>query len=154
MAHMTRSRQLRLEAFCREYLVDKDPCRAALASGYAERTGYAMLRLTWVKGRLRELAAQQMQRVDIKADEVLAELTRIARAEVPEIRAADKLKALELLAKHFRLLEPEQAPISVNAGAVQVVIQGVPPLPPRVGPPSTDAEAPAALPPTAPEAKP
>lgn len=150
----TRAHKLRLDAFCREYLVDKDPCRAALAAGYAEKTGHAMLRQTWVKNRLRELAAQQMQRVDIKADEVLKELARIARAEVSEIKASDKLKALELLAKHFRLLEPEQAPIAVSAGAVQVIINGVPPKLPPQGPPPEDAETPAALPPPAPEGKP
>lgn len=156
---MTRARQLRLEAFCREYLVDKDPRRAALAAGYAEGTSYSLLQEKWVKNRLRELAKQQMERVDIKADEVLAELARIARAPVDYYKGADKLKALELLAKHFRLLEPEQAPIAVTAGAVQVVIQAAPagpplPAPEPEGPPSDEAEAPAALPPMTPGVKP
>lgn len=131
---VTRAKALRLEAFAREYLVDHDAGRAAQAVGYAAGSGHALAKHPTVRARLAQLAEQQAQRLDIRADAVLAELWRVAMLPDLELRGGDKLKALELLAKHFRLLEPEQGQVQVAAGAVQVLIQAVgggAPLPAR-----------------------
>ena len=120
------STRLRWEAFCREYMVDKDATRAAGAAGYAAtaNSGCALLRKPWIRERVRQLAKAQAERLELQADDVLREIAKVAMRKVPT-KGAEKMKALELLAKHFRLLEPEGAQVQVSAGAVQVVIQAV-----------------------------
>ena len=97
--------QLRWEQFCREYMVDKDAARAAGAAGYAAtaQSGCALLRKPWVRERVRQLARAQAERLELQADDVLREIAKVAMKKVPT-KGAEKMKALELLAKHFRLV--------------------------------------------------
>lgn len=155
MATRTKSRgnakstQLRWEAFCREYMVDRDAARAAGAAGYAptSQSGSAMLRKPWVRERIRQLAKEQADRLELQADDVLKEIAKVAMKKVAT-KGSEKMKALELLAKHFRLLEPEGAQVAVSAGAVQVVIQAVGAGVPgqgAMGPPSDESGGPKGL---------
>ena len=132
-----KSTQLRWEVFAREYMIDKDASRAAGAAGYAAtaQSGSALLRKPWIRERVRQLAKAQAERLELQADDVLKEIAKVAMRKVPT-KGAEKMKALELLAKHFRLLEPEGAQVQVSAGAVQVVIQAVGAGGSSMGPPS------------------
>jgi phage terminase small subunit len=142
------------KSFVLEYLIDKNAKQAAIRAGYskkrAEVTGSYLLTIGKVKEEIDRQIALQEKRTLITADEVIAELKRIAMVdvkdifnesgslkeitEIPEdarraiagidveqlfegrgsdrenigqtkkIRLSDKVRALELLAKHLKLL--------------------------------------------------
>ncbi len=138
------------EMFCREYLIDLNATQAAIRSGYSPKTaksqGQRLLTKADVQERLQELRLKRMEKVEISADRVLDELSKMAFADIstmlnvsengtvslktidklsPEQTAAiqevseyetdrglrrfrfkmhDKLKALELIARHLGML--------------------------------------------------
>ena len=67
-----------------------------------------------IKARVEAGAAKQHAQLDLTAKKVLTELLGVGYAEVAttDIRVSDKLRALELLAKHLGLLT-EQIDVSV-----------------------------------------
>lgn len=67
------------ERFCREYLIDLSPRRAAERAGYEGKTaGAALMRNPAVHERLSELMDARAKRTEITADRVLRELARVA----------------------------------------------------------------------------
>ncbi|WP_162660683.1 terminase small subunit [Tuwongella immobilis] len=70
------------ERFCQEYIVDLNASAAARRAGYSHRTagsiGEELLRKPEISARIRELKDEQARRTQITADQVLAELARIA----------------------------------------------------------------------------
>jgi len=137
--------------YCRELMLRFDPTKAARAAGYSkpEKTGSALMRRPHIVAALQHLRAEQLERLEIDADDVIRELARVgfsnifdfyrigddgepivdltaaeeARGRVVksfrvretqyvsgEVRKTlhfelhDKMKALELLARHFGLL--------------------------------------------------
>lgn len=140
----------RQEKFCLEYLKDLNGTQAAIRAGYSERTAQEqssrLLSKAIVTARVDALNKARNQRLNLKADDVLRELLRIAQVDIsriydlegrllpvhdmPEdvrraisgvetvevgdddkgiasirkVRFWDKTKALELLAKHLKLL--------------------------------------------------
>jgi phage terminase small subunit len=95
------------ERFCREYLVDQNATQAAIRAGYSQKnadvTGSEVLGKTWVKDRVKALAAKQAERLDLKADDVLRELLLIAKVDIAK-----------LYDKHGRLLPIHQIPEDVR----------------------------------------
>lgn len=92
-----------MERFAREYVVDLDAGAAALRAGYsATGKGSAatkachLLRRPDVAALVASLKAVQAERLDIKADDVLRELLRLARVDIGEAFDADgKLKPIK-----------------------------------------------------------
>jgi phage terminase small subunit len=74
--------------FVREYLVDRNGTRAAIAAGYARRsasvTSCRLLRNAKVQAEVSELTEQRLQRLEISADTVLQELAKIAFANIKD----------------------------------------------------------------------
>ncbi len=96
--------------FVKEYLVDLNGTQAAIRAGYSEHTANEqaarLLANVSVKAAVDAGAATQHAQLDLTAQKVLAELLGVGYAEVAstEVRVSDKLRALELLAKHLGLL--------------------------------------------------
>lgn len=94
-------------AFVREYLVDLNATQAAIRAGYSPKTakvqGSRLLTKADVAAAVETGRAQRAERVEVKADDVLRDITRIAgKAETAgEYGAA--LKGRELLGKHLGL---------------------------------------------------
>ncbi len=100
--------------FCAEYLIDSNATQAAIRSGYSKKTARRIGTENVQKPAIRDLLAKkinkQLKRCDITADRVLWELADIAFLPVEDatkkkISLVDKKNALELLAKHFKLLD-------------------------------------------------
>lgn len=97
----------RQERFCEEYLIDLNATQAAIRAGYsartANRTASEYLLKPGVKEKIQELQQQRAKRTEITMDRVLAELANIGFSPIikGEIRASDKIKALELLGRHL-----------------------------------------------------
>jgi phage terminase small subunit len=82
--------------FVKEYLVDLNATRAAIAAGYSKRTaeaaGSRLLRNVKVRAEIDKQTADRKQRLSISADAVLQELARIAFANMMDymtIQAGD-----------------------------------------------------------------
>lgn len=92
---MTNSKPTRMSAsaltvkqamFVKEYLVDLNATRAAIAAGYSKRTaeaaGSRLLRNVKVRAEIDKQTADRKQRLNISADAVVQELARIAFANM------------------------------------------------------------------------
>ncbi len=74
-------RNSRHETFCREYIIDLNGTRAAIAAGYTKKgahvTASRMLSNPKVQGRLAELQKEKADKLDLSAEKVLGELSRL-----------------------------------------------------------------------------
>ena len=79
---MTRKRILRYEIFAKEYCIDLNAKRAALAAGYAEPSaasqGSRLLTNRNVQRLVRREQARRAAKLDLKADKISEELQRLA----------------------------------------------------------------------------
>lgn len=93
--------------FCQEYLLDLNATQAAIRAGYSAHTaneqGSRLLTNVSVQGKLTELLNARSKKIKIDANQVLAEILKLAMASPEEIKPSDKIKALELLGKHLKL---------------------------------------------------
>jgi phage terminase small subunit len=77
------------EAFCQEYLVDKNQTAAAKRAGYsaktAEQLGYQLLQESSVRDRIDFLLLAAQERTQITVDRVLEELGHVAFLDLGEL---------------------------------------------------------------------
>ena len=89
--------------FCWEYLVDLNATQAAIRTGYSKRSaysiGYENLQKLKIQSYINNLMIWRSLRTQVTADRVLEELAKIAFAN-EGVKIKDKLKALDMLAKH------------------------------------------------------
>ena len=96
--------------FVKEYLVDLNGTQAAIRAGYSAHTANKqstrLLTNADIKAAVEAGAATQHAQLDLTAEKVLTELLGVGYATVnaTDVRVSDKLRALELLAKHLGLL--------------------------------------------------
>lgn len=78
----------RQEAFCREYLIDKNGTKAAIRAGYKERgasqQASVLLGYPKVQRRVRELIDEQSERLNLSADDVIRWMSQIVQADIRE----------------------------------------------------------------------
>jgi|HubBroStandDraft_5_1064220.scaffolds.fasta_scaffold631334_1 phage terminase small subunit len=74
----------RHERFCREYVVDLSPSKAAGRVGYSGKHGFRLLLKDSIKRRVAELQAERAQRLAITADRVLEEMANMAFANMED----------------------------------------------------------------------
>ena len=115
--------------FVQEYLVDLNATAAAKRAGYSEksasRIAVELLNKTQVSAEIQKQQAKRQKRVEITQEKVLEELAAIAFANGAdfatvnqkaiasikegqygtEVKVHDKVKALELLAKHLGMFD-------------------------------------------------
>lgn len=96
--------------FCEEYLIDLNATRAYMAAypstkkeSTASVCAAKLLRNVKVQNFLQELRQERQERTQITQDEVLAAIKDIA-FDI-EVKAKDRLRALELLCKHLGMLD-------------------------------------------------
>lgn len=95
--------------FAREYVVDGNGRRAAVAAGYAEKSAHVaankLLKHADVIAEIDRLKSVQAKRLDITADKVINEIARIAFQDMTEIVA---LKDGRITVADFENLTPDQ----------------------------------------------
>lgn len=93
--------------FIREYVVDMNATRAAIAAGYSEKTaraqGSALLTKVDIQQAVAKTKERQFKRVEINGDEVLATIKRLMDEAADDGDRANALKAAELLGRHKSL---------------------------------------------------
>jgi len=84
----------RYEKFAREYLVDLNATRAAIAVGYSERraavTGSELVRNRKVRKLIDRFKSERASRLEIKADKVLEEIARLAFSNIQDFTRLDE----------------------------------------------------------------
>lgn len=100
------------KAFVREYLVDLNATAAAKRAGYSEKTAYSVGNENLTKPEISKAIQKAMQerqeRTQVTQDMVVQEISKVAFKDAAdysesELKYANKLKALEMLAKHLGL---------------------------------------------------
>lgn len=108
------SARRRRARFAEEYSVDMNATRAAKAVGYSEKTAYStgqrLLSNAEVIAAIEKQRAKLSERTTISAERVLAEIASLAFADIDlkELKAGDKLLALDKLSRHLGLFAPIQ----------------------------------------------
>jgi len=124
--------------FIEEYLIDLNATQAAIRAGYSKKTaqqvGSQNLSKLVIQTAIQKAMDQRSERTGITAVKVLDAIAEIGFADFSEdIRASDKLKALELMARHLGMFDHNansQRPciITMNYGGAQptkVITNGV-----------------------------
>ena len=106
----------KMEKFCHEYLIDLNATRAAIRAGYSKKTarviGPENLIKPAVAERIAELSKKRVKATDITAEKVLQAIADISY-DVDE-KTQDRLRALEMLAKHLGLMQPDLNLTGIN----------------------------------------
>ncbi len=79
---------LKQEIFCKEYIVDFNATRAAIAAGYSKKTaraiGYEILTKPYIQEAIKREIDQRSKRVEITQDRVLQEIAVCALADLAD----------------------------------------------------------------------
>ena len=88
----------RQEFFCREYLIDLNASAAARRAGYstkwAGRQAQENLQKPLIQTRIQHLMAERVERVRVKADQVVEELAKIAFSDIRDVVKWDGSRAM------------------------------------------------------------
>ena len=104
--------------FVAEYIVDYNATQAAIRAGYSEGTagviGFENLRKPQIQAAIHEELEKQSQRTNVTADRIVQELAAMAferGADWTEskMKNNNKLRALELLGRHFGIFDGQGA---------------------------------------------
>ena len=97
-------------AFVQEYMIDLNATQAAIRAGYKEKNAYQIgsenLRKPQIQAAIQEARKEIEGRCAVSVDWVLAQIAEIAADG--DRKTSDRLRALEMLAKHFGLLERKE----------------------------------------------
>ena len=107
--------------FVREYLIDSNSTRAAIAAGYSKKTaksqGSRLLTFVDVQEAIKASLEPRLEALDITADRIMREAAKMAfEAPSDPMKASDKLKALELLGRHLGVFAEDNKHINPTAG--------------------------------------
>ena len=90
---MARKTSLRQQIFAREYVIDLNAYRAAMASGYSEKTarsqGARLLTKPSVIKAIDQLQTKRASKLEIKAEKIAEELARIGFANMHDYMSVD-----------------------------------------------------------------
>ncbi|MBQ1952343.1 MAG: terminase small subunit [Alistipes sp.] len=108
----------RQRRFVEEYIVDYNATQAAIRAGYSEGTaggiGFENLRKPQIQAAIHEELEKQSKRTNVTADRIVQELAAMAferGADWTEskMKNNNKLRALELLGRHFGIFDGQGA---------------------------------------------
>ncbi len=123
----------RQQRFVEEYMVSMDAGKAYQgAFEYKGKNqyslGYALLQNSVVRKLIDKATAERSKRTAVDADFVLGELVKVAKKTLvdDDIKAVDKLRALEMLGKNLKLFSDK---VEVEGNLTIVVETGVPRTP-------------------------
>lgn len=108
----------RRQRFVEEYIVDYNATQAAIRAGYSEKaarsTGSEILQNPDIQAAIHRELEKQSQRTNVTADRIVQELAAMAferGADWTEskMKNNNKLRALELLGRHFGIFDGQGA---------------------------------------------
>ena len=122
---MVRSLSPKQALFVKEYLVDLNATQAALRAGYKDPNfGRQLLTKTNVAVAIQAAKAERMERVEIKADDVLKGIVRCTNKAEDAEDYKTALKGFELQGKHLGLFVERQEVSGPDGAPIMVLIDG------------------------------
>ena len=112
--------------FVEEYLIDLNATQAAIRAGYSKKTaneqGARLLANVSIQKYIEEQQKKRQERNKITQDMIIDELRKLGFAEIDtdSLKPADKLKALELIARMLGLDKPKE---NGNNGMLEQLIK-------------------------------
>jgi len=107
-----------------EYLVDLNATQAAIRAGYSERTaraiGYELLTKPDIQRALTEAQQERADRLQVTADQVLADLVRLGGEAEAAGQYGAAIRASELQGKHLAMFT-ERHIIAGGAKPIEVI---------------------------------
>lgn len=114
--------------FVKEYLVDLNATQAAIRAGYsaknADKIGPELLGKTRVAAAIQTAKAERMERVEIKADDVLKGIVRCTNKAEDAEDYKTALKGFELQGKHLGLFVERQELSGPDGAPIMILIDG------------------------------
>lgn len=109
--------------FCEEYLIDFEGKAAAIRAGYAPKWADRQAHLLLQKNHIRayiDITSQSKEAkiMSVTPDYIIQRITAIINA--PEARDGDKLRGLEMLARHLGMFIDRQEITGKDGGAIEV----------------------------------
>jgi phage FluMu protein gp41 len=113
---------VRQRAFAEEYVVDFNKSAAALRAGYSksyvDRQGYLLFKHPGIAAYIRHLMSSKEAKItSIDPDYVIARITQIVGKE--DAKDSDKLRGLELLARHLGMFIERQEITGKDGGPIE-----------------------------------
>lgn len=113
----------RQEAFAREYVVDYNGTAAAVRAGYAvnwaDRQAHILLQHEGIRAYIEMLNTSQEAKIhSVSPDYVLQQVTAIINK--PEAKDGDRLRGLELLARHLGMFIERTEITGKDGGAIEI----------------------------------
>lgn len=113
----------RCRAFCEEYVVDFNGAAAVVRAGYstnyADRQAHVMKKNPGVQMYIDHLMAKRPERISlVDPDYVIAQVTAIISK--PEAKDGDRLRGLELLARHLGMFIDRTEITGKDGGAIEL----------------------------------
>lgn len=97
--------------FCEEYIIDLNATQAAIRAGYSKKTAQEqssrLLSYVMVKEYIKELKTDREESTKLTAETVVNAIAEIALST--EAKDNDKIRALDLLGKHFGIFAVDNA---------------------------------------------
>lgn len=110
--------------FVNQYLRDRNATRAYIAAGYSSKgagvAAHKLLKNTKVKIAVEKGLARLEAKIEVSAERVIRTIAELA-FHTTDIKKSDKLKACELLGKHFGQFKDVQE-ITGKDGGPQVIL--------------------------------
>lgn len=99
--------------FCREYIKTLNATQSAIKAGYSEKTAYSIGNENLSKPEIAQYIQKILDKQKVKdyqdTDLILNEILSIAMGScIDDLKASDRLKALELLSRYNNLFEKEK----------------------------------------------
>ena len=124
MTPLTKKQRL----FVKEYLVDSNATRAAIAAGYskaaASAIGSRLLRNAKVRQKIEEQTSKRCEKLDVTTDFVLEGIRDVTQRAQATGQFGAALKGYELLGKHLKLFMDKTELTREGGSAVRIILHG------------------------------
>jgi phage terminase small subunit len=124
MTSLTRKQRI----FVKEYLVDSNATRSAIAAGYSKASatviGSRLLTNVKVRGEIDKQTGKRCEKLEITADYVLEGIRSIVARCEKTGQFSTALKGYELLGKHLKLFTDKTELTGEGGSAVRIILHG------------------------------
>lgn len=115
------------EMFCKEYIIDFNGTRAAIAAGYSKKTADVIASENLVKPNvmqyLSDIKKERSEKVGLTAEKVLEDISEIKSLAILNEELGHALKACELEGKHIDMWGNKDINVNLNTDIASKILK-------------------------------